>query len=202
MLKWSRSYKSQSAADFNKGAGQIGGDVYVELDFTTGDIFFNLTKKYRRYVINCVNEHVAESLRSFKTANYEVYKKTCDRVFGKFGDIRTKDAYDKFKSWFNKECFGNDKCDKILRGFYFHILSNASLSSLQKFDESGFVQEWGHRSLELTEDQYEEIHTILRERAPIIVSQDPLAVHDRYSDENTLFVSSSNLELGGKVYKA
>lgn len=44
MLKWSRSYKSQSAADFNKGAGQIGGDVYVELDFTTGDIFFNLTK--------------------------------------------------------------------------------------------------------------------------------------------------------------
>src|ERR1700722_18839667 len=89
---------------FNSLTGSLDKKVYVEPFFGSGAVFFNLEKEYELYVINDINTHVMNAVRSFRDGSYDMYAKEKEEVFKQFGDIsKDKSAYYNFRDSFNKE---------------------------------------------------------------------------------------------------
>ena len=189
MIRWTRyvGSKQHFVEEFNKVTAGLDCETYVEPFFGSGAIFFNLTKTYKRYVINDSNPHVINALKAFYTANYQVYKKAVDGVFSKFGDVKAnKPSYYAFRNWFNETYF-DGKGDSVLEGLYFHMLMNSCINSLVRIGPNGFNQSWGNRFLELKEEEYNQIHEILRDRKPVFMSVDYSEVVEEYDGEDVLF---------------
>ncbi len=177
--------KQDFTGTFNFITSNLNKKVYVEPFFGSGAVFFNLEKDFDLYVINDINPHVMNSIRSFRDGNYETYISLRSRVYEMFGDTKAdKGAYVKFRDWFNTEYFGGKK-DLLTEGFYFHFLMNSCINSLVRIGPNGFNQSYGNRTRVVGRTEFLEIQARLKKKVTIL-STDYSAILDQYDSEETL----------------
>ena len=178
--------KTHFIEKFNAITTPLNKKVYVEPFFGSGAIFFNLDLTYDRYVINDVNPHVINAVKSFRDGTYAQYIQIQKDVFEKFGDIKTnKESYYNFRNWFNAEYFGKSK-DLITEGFMFHFLMNSCINSLVRIGPNGFNQSYGNRFFLVDEVTFNELNRRLNLNVEII-SKDYHEVIKENDSPDTLF---------------
>jgi len=171
---------------FNAITSALDKKTYVEPFFGSGAIFFNLTKEYEKYVINDVNPHVINSVKSFRDGTYSQYISIKEDVFNKFGDIKSnKESYYNFRNWFNEEYFGKNK-DLVTEGFMFHFLMNSCINSLVRIGPNGFNQSYGNRFFVVDEPTFKELNRRLNLNVEI-VSKDYVDVIKENDTKDSLF---------------
>jgi len=171
---------------FNAITKGLDSKVYVEPFFGSGAVFFNLEKEYDLYVINDINRHVINALKSFRDGDYGMYIALRDEVFSKFGDIKkNKESYYNFRNWFNKEYFDSKK-DPLSEGFYFHFLMNSCINSMVRIGPNGMNQSYGNRFFIMEEDDFNEVKRRLSANVKIL-SVDYSEILSEYNSDDALF---------------
>gem|GEM_PF-1466603 len=171
---------------FNDITASLDQKIYVEPFFGSGAIFFNLDKEYDKYIINDINPHVINAVKSFRDGTYKFYKEILEDVNVKFGDIKTnKEAYYNFRNSFNKEFFDKNK-DVIKEGFMFHMLMNSCINSLVRIGPNGFNQSYGNCLYVLDEKTFTEVNRRLNMNVEI-TSMDYSELIKQNDSENTLY---------------
>lgn len=144
----------------NKHINQTDGTIYVEPFLGSGSVFLNLEKEFDRYILNDKDRNVIRIFKSFKDADYELFKACENTILEKFGDIkRDKESYYNFRNTFNKKLYLSDD---ITEGIYLYFLYNSCINSMARFGPNGFNQSFGKRFSTLTEEQFNKINVRLQ----------------------------------------
>lgn len=134
----------------NKHINKSANSVYVEPFLGSGSIFLNLEKEFDQYILNDKERNIISIFKSFKEADYDLFKTCEDIIVSKFGDIKNnKEEYYNFRNSFNKNVY---LTDDITEGFFLFFLYNSCINSMARFGPNGFNQSFGKRFKTLTEN--------------------------------------------------
>lgn len=141
---------------------------YIEPFVGSGAILFNLEREFDEYIINDVSKPVISIYYAFRDLSYDDYLNALDLTFQKFGDIKSdKDAYYKFRNWYNKEYHFTDKVEK---GLFLHILANSCINSMLRFGPNGMNQSFGKRLYTISESDFNSVKIKLQKT--VILNKD------------------------------
>lgn len=144
----------------NEYINNTEGRIYVEPFLGSGSVFLNLEKEFDRYILNDKDRNVIRIFKSFKDADYELFKACENTILEKFGDIKkNKEDYYNFRNTFNKKIYLSDD---ITEGIYLYFLYNSCINSMARFGPNGFNQSFGNRYRSLTEEQFNSINKRLQ----------------------------------------
>jgi DNA adenine methylase len=167
---------------FNNLVKNINEDVYIEPFIGSGAIFFNLKKKFKKYIINDLNEHIISIYKSFRDIDYNDYLQALDFIEKEFGNIKEcKECYYNFRNWYNKNYHFTNKIEK---GIYLHILSGSCINSILRFGPNGMNTSFGKRFFKLDEDAFNKIKEKLKNT--IIENMDYKQLLEEYKIDNKI----------------
>lgn len=136
---------------------QTDKEIYIEPFVGSGAIFFNLEKKFKRYILNDSDKNIIKVYESFKNASYNDLLNCKEYIERTFGDIKeSKTAYYSFKNWFNMT-----EHTEIVYGLFLWFLINSCINSFVRFGPNGFNQAFGSRGYFLTEPEFDTIKSKL-----------------------------------------
>lgn len=144
----------------NEYINNTEGRIYIEPFLGSGSVFLNLEKEFDRYILNDKDRNVIRIFKSFKDADYELFKACENTIKERFGDIKkNKEDYYNFRNTFNKKLYLSDD---ITEGIYLFFLYNSCINSMARFGPNGFNQSFGNRYKSLTEEQFNNINKRLQ----------------------------------------
>ncbi len=138
---------------FNNLTKDIKAANYYELFAGSGIIYMNDVRSYDHVVLNDLDKYVIRVHKSFRDGTFEDYKK-CVGLSEDCGDIKQKDSYLKFRSYYNSLWFNTDTLEE---GFLIHILVGSCLQGLFRFSKNGFNMTFGQRTKILDEHTFEAV---------------------------------------------
>ena len=161
-------------------------DTFVEPFCGTASVLINLSKDFKKKVVNDLSPDIIRILKSFRDGNYEQLVKMYNDIASEFGNIKdSKEAYYNFRNVYNSRYYNNNKC--IEKGFFLHIASRAAINSLFRVGPNGFNQSYGRRGnlIKMTKQEFDEIQKILLDT--IFYTESYNNIIDIYDDKNVLF---------------
>lgn len=136
----------------NRFINSSNKNTYIEPFFGSGSVFFNLNKKFDKYIINDINPNLFRIYHSFKEIEFIDYINEINYIWKNFGDIKeNKESYYSFRNWFNVNYW---KSNSIKEGIYLHFLCNTCINSLARFGPNGFNNSYGNCFYKLDENSF------------------------------------------------
>jgi len=142
--------------------------IYVEPFVGSGAIFFNLEKKFDKYILNDIDPNIINIYKVFKKISYLNYINELNFVKNEFGEFKSnkniskecaKTNYYNFRNFFNEKYY---KSNTIKEGIYLFFLANSCINSMLRFGPNGMNQSFGNRFYILKENDFNKINTMLQ----------------------------------------
>ncbi len=162
-----------------------GTEVFVEPFCGTASVTLNLTRDFKRKVINDLSRDVIRIIKSFRDGSYDMLSGMYDKVAEVCGNIKTdKDAYYNFRDTYNALHYNKNT---VTEGFFLYMASRAAINSLFRVGPNGFNQSYGARAntMTMTKDEFDKVQTILKDC--VFYNQGYADLLDIYDDTNVLF---------------
>jgi DNA adenine methylase len=142
--------------------------TYVEPFVGSGAIFFNLEKKFNKYILNDIDPNIINIYKTFKKISYLDYINELNFVKNKFGEFKSnknlsieqaKANYYNFRNFFNEKYY---KSNTIKEGIYLFFLANSCINSMLRFGPNGMNQSFGNCFYNLNEKDFNEVNVRLQ----------------------------------------
>lgn len=120
-------------------------EIYCEPFLGSGVIFFNLRKKFKKYILAEKDTNLFNLFNHlfFSTINEGDFTKFFHYIDSKY-NVSTYEGFYSFRDYFNKNLWNSNSVEEA---FSLIILANNCINSLYRFGEIGFNSSFGNRNL-------------------------------------------------------